>query len=39
MRKLTVDGVEVEVPAGAKVLQARELTGRERHGEVREAAE
>ena len=29
MPKLTVDGVEVEVPAGATVLQAIEATGKE----------
>jgi NADH-quinone oxidoreductase subunit G len=29
MPKLTVDGIEVEVPAGATVLQACELAGKE----------
>jgi NADH-quinone oxidoreductase subunit G len=28
MLKLTVDGIEVEVPAGATVLQACEATGK-----------
>ena len=29
MPKVTVDGVEIEVPAGATVLQACELAGKE----------
>ena len=29
MPKLTVDGVEIEVPNGATVLQASELAGKE----------
>jgi NADH-quinone oxidoreductase subunit G len=29
MPKLTVDGTEIEVPAGATVLQACELAGKE----------
>jgi NADH-quinone oxidoreductase subunit G len=29
MPKVTVDGVELEVPAGATVLQACELAGKE----------
>jgi NADH-quinone oxidoreductase subunit G len=29
MPKLTVDGIELEVPAGATVLQACELAGKE----------
>ncbi len=29
MPKVTVDGLEIEVPAGATVLQAGELAGKE----------
>jgi NADH-quinone oxidoreductase subunit G len=35
MPKLTVDGLEIELPAGATVLEACELAGRA----MREAAE
>jgi NADH-quinone oxidoreductase subunit G len=38
MPKVTVDGLEIEVPAGATVLQACELAGKPSNGML-EAAE